>query len=106
MPGEQAILLFDESVFCSGRSGFVITTERIFYRQLWDKDRYFLSNIIGFVRQEKRFGFAVQNGEKTFIPFYSEANTAEAAQTIVYALETVRTWLNQINEAMKSGERK
>ena len=97
-PDELPVLMLDSSMFGNGKSGFVITTRRIYCKQLWDKRSYPLSQLIGFARQEDRFGFAVKNGERPFLPFFSKAKSADAAQKIIEALDAACNWLKILNE--------
>lgn len=96
-PGEQPILLFDDSMFGNGKSGFVITTQQIFYKQLWDKGSYPLSELVGFARQEDRFGFVVKNGGNPRLAFFSKAKNEDAAQKIIETLDAVCSWLKLLS---------
>ena len=100
-PGERPILLLDDSVFGSAKSGFLLTAQRICYKQTWEKGSRPISEVVGFVSQEERYGPVVTNGAGSFTPFFCKAKSANDAEFIAGVLDAACRWLRLLNEAQK-----
>ena len=102
LPGERPILLYDDSAFCNGMSGLLLTSQRICYKRALKKGSCPFTEILGFVSREEQFALAVRNGEKTSLPFVSKATGEKGAMRIIAgALDAACQWLRLLNEAPK-----
>ena len=96
MANERPILIYDESMLGNGKSGFIITSHRISYKQLWEKGSFPLSKVMGFGIQGKRFGFAVSNNNETQLPYFAIAKSDSDAKAIIEELDDACAVLNRL----------